>query len=663
MLSQEPQQIVYSLPSAFDLFRRAWFLYKKRFFTYLGVVIIPMTILFLSAIIFLGSEFSNISSLPSKITSINISSLIIWAILFFTFNIWQQTALIYAIKDSEEGIGVIEAYKRGWSKILSYWWILFLSITITFVGFLFFIVPGIILGIWFSFAQFILINEDLKGTKALSKSKSYVNGKWVQIFLRFSFIFILLFIISILANFIIGFLHISFGQKIINFVIELLMTPLSIIYSFSLYNSLRPQKEEFISMPSREKSKVSNRKNLFIYFLVFAIFIGSILISFKFGMQKGNLIGRKEGLAACEVCPPEDLDFSLFWESWKTLKDNFYDQNKFDIQKMIYGAISGMVSSVGDPYTVFLNPEERKEFIEDTEGIFEGIGAEVDKKKEEVLIVAPLENSPAKKAGLRPGDKILEIDNIITTNLTIDEAVKLIRGPKGTEVILTIIRDGWDKPKEIKIVRDTIVVPSLKWEIKDTPNGEKVAYIKLYQFSLQARPDFSKAAIEILKSPAKKIILDLRDNPGGYVDVVQNICGSFLRNDTLVAIQDFGEGKEKTEFKAAGNEELLSYPVVILINHGSASGSEILAGALRDNRGVKLIGENSFGKGLVQQLFELKEGSSIKITIAKWLTPKGESIIDKGLGPGIKVEMTEKDYEKDLDLQLDKALEVIEGIR
>jgi carboxyl-terminal processing protease len=410
-----------------------------------------------------------------------------------------------------------------------------------------------------------------------------------------------------------------------------------------------------------------NKKNLFVLFSVIAVFASSVLISFWFGnligWKKGNQIGWDRGVASCKVCKPEDLDFSLFWEAWKELKDNFYDPQKFDIQKMIYGAISGMVNSLNDPYTVFFNPTEVKEFLEDTEGVFEGIGAEIDKKKGELLIVAPLEGTPAQKAGLRPGDKILKIDDTITADLTIDEAVKLIRGPQGSIVTLTILREGWDQSQEFKIVRSVITVPSLKWEVKTAPNGEKIAYIKLYQFSGQASSDFYKAAIEILKNPVKKIILDLRDNPGGYLEVAQDIAGWFLKNGSVLAIEDFGEGKEKTEFKTLGNENFLDYPIVVLINHGSASGSEILAGALRDNRGIKLIGETSFGKGLIQELRDLRDGSSLKITIAKWLTPNGQSIIDKGLEPDIKVEMTEKDYEEERDPQLDKALEVIQEMR
>jgi len=409
---------------------------------------------------------------------------------------------------------------------------------------------------------------------------------------------------------------------------------------------------------------IFSKKNSFTYFLIAAVFVSCILLSLGTGYMAGWSMGKTTGERSCKVCKPEDLDFSLFWKVWGDLNEKFYDPSKFDVQKMIYGAISGMVNSLDDPYTVFFNPQDTKEFENETEGNFEGIGAKIDKKDGQIVIVAPLEGTPAQKAGLRPGDKILKIDDTeITKDMTAEAAVKLIRGPQGTSVSLTILREGWEKPREFKIERTVIVIPSLKWELKEASNGDKIAYIKIYQFSELAGSDFSKAALEILKSPAKKIILDLRDNPGGYLHIAQKISGWFLKKDSLILIEDFGEGKEKKEYRAEGNEKLSNFPIVVLINNGSASASEIVAGALRDDRGAKLIGETSFGKGVVQELEYLGDGSSLKITIAKWLTPKGQSIIDNGLEPDIKIEMTEKDYENENDPQLDKALEVIQGIR
>jgi len=397
---------------------------------------------------------------------------------------------------------------------------------------------------------------------------------------------------------------------------------------------------------------ISKRKKILFGFLGF--FLGVVLISIVFGT--GFFIGKLQVI--CPVCKPEEVDFSLFWETWNVLKEKFYQPEKFDTQKMTEGAISGMVKSLGDPYTSFFNPQETKEFFEEAQGTFEGIGIEIDKKKEELVVIAPLEGTPAERAGIRAGDKILKIDDKETVDLSLEEAVKLIRGPKGTEVKLTISRGDWKEPKEFKISRALIKIPSLKWELKE----DDIVYLKLYQFFDRTGDDFRKSAIEILNSPAKKIILDLRNNPGGYLEVAQEISGWFLKRGDVVVIEDFGPGKEKNEYKADGNEKFLDYPIVVLINQGSASASEILAGALRDNRNVLLIGEKSFGKGSIQELEELRGGSSLKITIANWLTPKGQLITDKGLEPDIKVEMSEEDYEQDRDPQLEKALEVIKGL-
>jgi len=334
---------------------------------------------------------------------------------------------------------------------------------------------------------------------------------------------------------------------------------------------------------------------------------------------------------------------------------------------MIYGAIKGMVSSLKDPYTVFFNPKEAKTFLEDVNGSFEGVGMEVGIKERQFQVVSPLEGTPAQKAGLRPGDKIVKVGDTSTDGISVEEAVNLIRGPKGTEVTLTIMRQGWQSTRDFKIKRAVIKVPSLTWKLissedgKPNENGD-IAYIDLYQFSEKARSDFRETAINILNSPAKKIILDLRGNPGGYLEIAQNIAGWFLKNGQTVVIEDFGKKQDQEIYKAKGNAQFLDYPLVVLINKGSASASEILASALRDNRAIKLIGETSFGKGCVQELTNLKGKSSLKITVANWLTPKGNLIANKGLKPDIEVEMTENDYSEGNDPQLGKAIEIIKEI-
>ena len=350
---------------------------------------------------------------------------------------------------------------------------------------------------------------------------------------------------------------------------------------------------------------------------------------------------------------PKEIDFSRFWDVWQKVEETYATRKHLDSQKMVYGAIAGMVKSLDDPYTVFFEPQEAKRFEDDSKGSFEGIGAEIGIKKGVLTVIAPLEETPAKKAGLMAGDKILKIDDTITADLTIEEAVRLIRGTKGTEVVLTVSRDAWTETKEIKIVRDVIKVPILKLEFK----GD-LAYLRLYQFTENSSEEFTKAAGTILASPAKGIVLDLRNNPGGYLDKAVDIAGWFLAQGQVVAMEDFGNGQKET-FYSAGPAKLAEYKTVILVNQGSASASEILAGALKENRGLKLIGEKTYGKGSVQQLFDFNDGSSLKVTVAKWLTPNGRSISDEGLEADVKVELKAEDLEKNLDPQLDKAIELL----
>jgi len=316
-----------------------------------------------------------------------------------------------------------------------------------------------------------------------------------------------------------------------------------------------------------------------------------------------------------------------------------------------------MVKSLDDPYTLFFTPKETKKFLEDIGGSFEGVGMEIGIRKGQLQIIAPIEGTPAQKAGLRAGDKILKIGDVLTMDITIEEAVTLIRGPKGTEVSLTVLRNEWDATKEFKIKRDVIEIPSMKLEMK----VDNIAYIRLYHFSERSHLDFQEIALEVLSSPADRIILDLRNNPGGYLERAQNIAGWFLEKGQTVVIEDFGQGQEQEAYKAKGSAGLIDYPVVILLNQGSASASEILASALRDNRGIEIVGETSYGKGSVQKLEDLSDGSSLKVTIANWLTPNGDLITDKGLEPDFEVEITEEDYEQERDPQLDKAIEIIKS--
>ncbi|KKQ68640.1 MAG: hypothetical protein A2W55_00135 [Candidatus Nealsonbacteria bacterium RIFCSPHIGHO2_02_38_10] len=397
------------------------------------------------------------------------------------------------------------------------------------------------------------------------------------------------------------------------------------------------------------------------------IVVTGIIIILGLGLFGGGFfVGQKS--IVCETCPPSDVNFSLFWEAWNLLKEKYGKQEDLKTQDMIYGAISGMVDSLKDPHTVFMPPEDSKKFLEDVGGRFEGVGMEIGVRKGQLQIIAPLEGTPAKKAGLRSGDKIIKINETMSADVSLDKAVSIIRGPKGSEVVLIIMRDGWDEAKEFKIKRDIIEVPSLRWKLissatgKEDENGD-IVYISLYQFSEKIDSDFTKEAFKILNSPAEKIILDLRNNPGGYLQRAQDIAGWFLKEGQIVTTEDFYGKKPQIIYKAKGNSEFENYPMVILINQGSASAAEILAAALRDNRGVKIIGEKSFGKGSVQELEGMNDGSNLKITVGGWLTPNGVQINELGLEPDIKVEMTENDYQEEKDPQLEKAIEIIKEIR
>ena len=393
-----------------------------------------------------------------------------------------------------------------------------------------------------------------------------------------------------------------------------------------------------------------NRKKI----IYSAILIVCFVAVFGFGIWIGDT-----KVAFHYVPQPGTIDFSLFWDAYSTLKQNFIDPSKITNQKVVYGAIEGMANSLGDSYTSFFDPDQAQKFQEDLDGSFDGIGVEIGIKGGFLTVIAPLKGTPGEKAGLKSGDTIVKINDQDATSMTADEAVDLIRGPKGTSVTLTVLRDGWTSTKDVKIVRDTIKVPSIDLSFK---NGGDTAYLQIYQFDSTLSSDFENKALLILQSHAKNIVLDLRDNPGGYLDVAQYIAGWLLPKDQTVTIEDFGKGKQQQVYKTNGNANLAQYPIVVLINQGSASASEILSGALRDDRGVQLIGTKSFGKGCVQEVVDLPGGSFLKLTIANWLTPKGNSITDVGLTPDIKVDMTDSDIQAQKDPQLDKALEIVKSL-
>lgn len=395
--------------------------------------------------------------------------------------------------------------------------------------------------------------------------------------------------------------------------------------------------------------------------LAAALVIVAVAALLSSGFLLGYRQGRKfpetivvKGAANLDAGKPGDVNFNVFWEAWQTISDSYLKSSSTSNQDKLYGSINGLVNSLGDPYSEFLSPRDNKKFQEDVQGNFGGIGAELGMKNGQLVVVAPLKDTPASEAGLRPNDQILAINSSSTDGITIDKAVSLIRGNVGTTVTLTIMREGWDKTKDFKLTRANITVPTIDSE---TVGGD-IAHISLHQFNANADMLFYKAVVKALESGNKGIILDLRNDPGGYLEVAVDLAGWFLPKGALVVTED-GRSVPRQEFRADGNAALKDIPVVVLINGGSASAAEILAGALRDARQVKLVGETSFGKGTVQQLEPLNDGSSIKLTVAHWVLPSGQILENGGLKPDVEVKVTDEDIAAKRDPQLQKAIGVM----
>lgn len=349
------------------------------------------------------------------------------------------------------------------------------------------------------------------------------------------------------------------------------------------------------------------------------------------------------------------LDFSLFWKVWDILKDKYVDRANLDSKELFYGAIDGMLAATGDPYTTFFDPKEQKEFNEDISGKFEGIGAEMGIRDDILTVIAPLDDAPAAKAGLLANDKVLKINNESTATLSLDEAVSKIRGPKGTEVRLTIYRSGEEESQEVSVIRDVISVKSVKLSYKD----DGIALLRVSRFGDDTEREFRAMSKELSAKDPQGIIIDLRNNPGGLLDTSIEMASTMLPAGKTVVIEENGKG-ERREDKARGGDLFSGIPTVVLINEGSASASEILAGALRDNRdNVTVIGKKSFGKGSVQELIPVTKDMSVKITVARWLTPNGDQINDHGISPDTEIGLSLDDIKNDRDPQMDKAVEIL----
>lgn len=404
-----------------------------------------------------------------------------------------------------------------------------------------------------------------------------------------------------------------------------------------------------------------------------------LIIIIIFGL--GFFVGDLGSISAKNKDNNSNIDMKTFWKVWDILDKQFvttkhkdksgqevssttvseYDKMSKE-DRRVYGAIKGMVDSEQDPYTVFFTPDEAKGFETEIKGSFEGVGMEVGKKDGVITVISPIPGTPAERAGIKSGDIIIKIDNQITNDLSVDQAVKLIKGQRGTEVNIQIYRSGVDKPMDFKIKRDTIQLPTLD---KNYDPKTKTYTIKIYSFSEQVTNLFKEAMYEFAKSDANKLIIDLRGNPGGYLEAAVDISSYFIPAGKVIVSQDYGD-KQKIEYLRSSGHTLLAnkkYKLAVLVDGGSASASEIVAGALQDHKVATIVGEQTFGKGSVQEYVKIGKNAGLKVTIARWLTPNGNSISVSGLKPDIEIKKDEKTKVEDIrnrkDNQFLKAIEIL----
>lgn len=402
--------------------------------------------------------------------------------------------------------------------------------------------------------------------------------------------------------------------------------------------------------------------------IILWVLLTSFIFSVGYGFGYNGFVLNSQSLPHVTITREvplnqKNLNFSLFWNVWDTLSEKYYDKDKLIQAQMVYGAIEGMVSAVGDPYTMFLPPSQNKLVEDDLHGNFSGIGIEIGFKGNQLAVTTPLPDSPAEKEDIRPGDLIVGIKDTAkkiekgTGGMSLSEAVEIIRGPINTKVTLVLVREGMDKPFDVSVTRQTIAVPSIK--LTYVGENNEIAHLKVQKFGSETVDEWNKAVIDILQKPeVSNIVLDVRNNPGGYMQASISLASEFLETGRVVVIEDHGSSAKK-EYKSEKLGKLRNRKVVMLVNAGSASASEILAGALRDNLSIKLIGEKTFGKGTIQEPLPLEGGSGLHVTIAKWLTPNGTWVHEKGLSPDIEIKNNPDTQE---DEQLNEAIKVVNNL-
>lgn len=395
---------------------------------------------------------------------------------------------------------------------------------------------------------------------------------------------------------------------------------------------------------------------------------GIVVLSLGFAIGFTFAARANSGVAGL-VDAPENVDFSPVWKSWRMIDEKFVPaavatstqiatSTEAANRERVWGMIQGLAQSLGDPYTFFLPPKENEIFSEDISGEFTGVGMEIAVRDQQLTVVSPLKGTPAERAGIKSGDKVLWIDGVDTEGMDISNAVSRIRGPKGTQVTLLVMREGFSEPREYKITRDVINIPTVVTGMRDD-----VFVIELRSFTANSPELFRRALREFVESGRSRLILDMRGNPGGYLDAAVDMASWFLPSGRIVVTEDYAGHAENIVHRSRGydvfNENLR---MVILVDRGSASASEILSVALRHYGIATTVGERTFGKGSVQELVEITPETALKLTVARWLAPDGEQIPLDGLKPDIEVKITDEERTAGKDPQLEKALQVVRGL-
>jgi len=397
--------------------------------------------------------------------------------------------------------------------------------------------------------------------------------------------------------------------------------------------------------------KITKISSLIIVGALF--FIGGFYIGFNHIPEVEKVYGIENKENPSDI---KDADFNDFWKAWNMINERHPNGTEVSSKEKIWGAIKGMVDSVGDPYTYFFTPEEAEDLNIDLAGEFFGVGMEVGVRDSNLVVISPLKDSPAETAGIKSGDIILKIDDQIANKLTVDKAVELIRGERGTIVKLTIIREDVEEPLEIPITRDLIKIPTVETELRK----DGVFVISLFDFSKNSEVDFEKALNKFIESKSKKLILDLRGNPGGYLGSAINLTSWFLPEGEVIVIEKSPNEENNNTYRSNANSIKGEFEMIVLVDGGSASASEIMAGALQQHNVAKLVGTQTFGKGSVQEVVEFKEKTELKITVAEWLTPNKTSISKEGLTPDVVIEFDKEAFKKDkTDNQMEEAAKIL----